>query len=156
MLRTVCQTCAVLRWHPTVRFLKQMVHLQLFVGVKKNNPKFFVVFGGSVLHDTTETQDAKCNLFEHGLRFIPHPSLHRQRNSCHGYKLREIFVVNLTPFRTVKNGIVAYVPFQQGFVPRGCWRHLTVQYQNRFSVATLLPLPKLQDKMSGALRVRCT
>ena len=31
-----------------------------------------MVFGGSVpLHDTTETQDAKCSLFEHGLRFIP-------------------------------------------------------------------------------------
>ena len=49
-----------------------------FCRCKKNNPRFFMVFGGSVpLHDTTETQDAKCSLFEHGLRFIPHPSLHR-------------------------------------------------------------------------------
>ena len=48
-----------------------------FVGVKKIIRDSSWFGGSAPLHDTTETQDAKCSLFEHGLRFIPHPSLHR-------------------------------------------------------------------------------
>ena len=111
-----------------------------------------MVFGGSVpLHDTTETQDAKCSLFEHGLRSFP-------THHCTGSATPAMLQAQRDFWCSCESHTVSHrqewhcgVPFlfNRGSY-LGCWSHLTVRYQNRFSsVATLLPLPL------GSYKTKC-
>ena len=128
-----------------------------------------MVFGGSVpLHDTTETQDAKCSLFEHGLRSFP-------AHHCTGSATPAMLQAQRDFWCSCESHTVSHrqelhcgVPFLSTGSYLGCWSHLTVRYQNRFSsVATLLPLPKAATRQNAwrfpgggkrkiGLRVRCT
>ena len=77
-------------------------------------------------------------------------------------------VVNLTPFRTVKHGIVAYRSFSKGSCLGDAGAIWLYDHQNRFSsVATLLLLPKAATRQNAwrfpgggkrkiGVRVRCT
>ena len=108
-------------------------------------------------HCTTRRKLKMPNAVCSNMAFVSFPSIIAQVAlllPC--YKLREILgaVVNLTPFRAVKNGIVAYRFFSTGFLPRDAgaiwlcdtkidfllWQHCSRCQR------------QLQDKMPGAFQ----